>query len=183
MKEKKTRYEMRFAGSGGQGVIMLSVLLANAYGISEGYEIAQTQSYGAQARGGASQSSLIVSDEPIDYIEVEKADVLVAFNELALKKYLPKAKEDAMVFVDSTFIGEEVYADLPQKVYAIDAAYIAEHQFRPFMLNVVMMGFIAAKLGNISFDSLTKVIADQLPARAYEENVAALTAGYERGKS
>lgn len=51
------------------------------------------------------------------------------------------------------------------------------------MANVVMMGFIAAKLGNISFDSLTKVIADQLPARAYEENVAALTAGYERGKS
>lgn len=67
------RKDIIITGSGGQGVIMLSVLLANAYGISEGYEIAQTQSYGAQARGGASQSSLIVSDEPIDYIEVEKA--------------------------------------------------------------------------------------------------------------
>ena len=175
------RKDIIITGSGGQGVIMLSVLLANAYGISEGYEISQTQSYGAQARGGASQSSLIVSDEPIDYIEVEKADVLVAFNELALKKYLPKAKEDAMVFVDSTFIGEEVYADLPQKVYAIDAAYIAEHQFRPFMLNVVMMGFMAAKLGDVKFSSLEQAIASELPSKAYEQNVAALRAGYERG--
>ena len=163
------RKDIIITGSGGQGVIMLSVLLANAYGISEGYEIAQTQSYGAQARGGASQSSLIVSDEPIDYIEVEKADVLVAFNELALKKYLPKAKED------------EVYADLPQKVYAIDAAYIAEHQFRPFMLNVVMMGFMAAKLGDVKFSSLEQAIASELPSKAYEQNVAALRAGYERG--
>lgn len=48
------RKDIIITGSGGQGVIMLSVLLANAYGISEGYEIAQTQSYGAQARGGAS---------------------------------------------------------------------------------------------------------------------------------
>ena len=80
-------------------------------------------------------------------------------------------------------VPKELYADIPHTVYEIPATDIAEHQFKLYMANVVMMGFIAAKLGNISFDSLTKVIADQLPARAYEENVAALTAGYERGKS
>ena len=48
------RKNMIIAGSGGQGVISLAILLANAYGIYENYEVAQTQSYGAQARGGAS---------------------------------------------------------------------------------------------------------------------------------
>lgn len=175
------RMDYIMTGSGGQGVIMLSVLLANAYGLYEGYEIAQTQSYGAQARGGASQSSLIISDKPIDYIEVEKADVLVAFNEMALKKYLPKAKKDAVIFVDSTFIDPSAYSGLPNEVFAINSAYIAEHQFRPFMLNVVMMGFMAAKLKNISFESLAKAIASELPKKSYELNVAALRAGYERG--
>ena len=177
------RKDFRISGSGGQGVVSLAILLANVYGVYENYEVAQTQSYGAAARGGASQAGLVVSDKPIDYIEVDKADVFVAFNEASFMTYYPKTKKDAIIFVDSTLVPKELYADIPHTVYEIPATDIAEHQFKLYMANVVMMGFIAAKLGNISFDSLTKVIADQLPARAYEENVAALTAGYERGKS
>lgn len=175
------RKNFRIAGSGGQGVISLAILLANAYGIFEGLEVAQTQSYGAQARGGASQASLVVSDKPIDYIEVDRADVFVVFNEASFKKYYPQTAEDAVVFVDSTLISEDIYKDLPNSVYVIPATYIAEHQFKPFMANVVMMGFMASKLGNVSLSSLEKVIAAQLPAAAYEQNVAALHAGYERG--
>ncbi len=160
------RKDFRISGSGGQGVVSLAILLANVYGVYENYEVAQTQSYGAAARGGASQAGLVV-----------------AFNEASFKTYYPKTKKDAIIFVDSTLVPKELYADIPHTVYEIPATDIAEHQFKLYMANVVMMGFIAAKLGNISFDSLTKVIADQLPARAYEENVAALTAGYERGKS
>lgn len=170
-----------FTGSGGQGVIMLSVLLANAYGIFEGCEVAQTQSYGAAARGGSSQSSLVVSDQTIDYTEVDKADVLVAFNELSFKKYIGKTTPETIIFVDSTFISPECYKDLPNKVYAIDATNIAEHQFKPFMVNVVMMGYVAAVVGDIKCESLESVIAQQLPAKAYDMNVAALHVGYERG--
>ena len=172
---------MIITGSGGQGVVMLSVLLANAYGIYEGYEVAQTQSYGAQARGGASQSSLVISDSPIDYIEVDKADVFVAFNEMGFKKYFPKCHSETKIFVDSTFIDPSLYKDLPNPVYEINATYIAEHQFKPVMVNVVMMGFIVAKLGEIKLESLQKTIASELPAKAYEQNIAALKVGYERG--
>lgn len=176
------RKDFIIAGSGGQGVISLAILLANAYGIFENYEVAQTQSYGAAARGGASQASLVVSDKEIAYIDVDAADVFVAFNEPGFKKYYPKAKKDAMVFIDSTLVDESYYKDLPNKVYTLDATNIAEHQFKPFMANVVMMGYMAAVMGDISIDSLKKVIKAQLPAKAYDENVAALEAGYSRGE-
>lgn len=175
------RKDFRIAGSGGQGIIMLSVLIANAYGIYEGYEIAQSQSYGVAARGGASQASVIVSDRPIEYIEVEDADIFVAFNEMSYKKYITQTTKDSLIFIDSTNISEEQYGDLPNQVYTINATSIAEHQFKPFMANMVMLGFMAAKLGDIGLDSLEKMIAEQLPAKSYEMNIAALHTGYEMG--
>lgn len=107
------RKDFRISGSGGQGVVSLAILLANVYGVYENYEVAQTQSYGAAARGGASQAGLVVSDKPIDYIEVDKADVFVAFNEASFKTYYPKTKKDAIIFVDSTLVPKELYADIP----------------------------------------------------------------------
>ena len=65
------RINVRFAGSGGQGVILASVLLAKGYGLGEDYNIAQTQSYGPEARGGACKAEVVISDEEIDYIEPE----------------------------------------------------------------------------------------------------------------
>jgi len=136
------RKDIIIAGSGGQGVISLAILLANGYGIYENYEVAQTQSYGAAARGGASQASLVVSDKVIDYIEVDKADIFVAFNEPGFKKFYPKVRDDGLVFIDSTLIEESYYKDLPQQVYTIDATYIAEHQFKPFMAEASQVGQI-----------------------------------------
>lgn len=59
-----------------------------------------------------SQAGLVVSDKPIDYIEVDKADVFVAFNEASFKTYYPKTKKDAIIFVDSTLVPKELYADI-----------------------------------------------------------------------
>ena len=71
------RKDFRLAGTGGQGVISLAMIMANAYGIYEGKEVTQTQSYGAEARGGACQAALIVSDEKIGYMKVDDADIAV----------------------------------------------------------------------------------------------------------
>lgn len=70
------RINVRFAGAGGQGVILASVLLAKGYGLGEDYNISQTQSYGPEARGGACKAEVVISDEEIDYMKVDTADVL-----------------------------------------------------------------------------------------------------------
>ena len=66
------RYEIRLSGSGGQGLILMGIILAEAIGIYDGKYVAQTQSYGPEARGGSSKSEVIVSDEEIDYPKAMK---------------------------------------------------------------------------------------------------------------
>lgn len=70
------RKDFRFGGAGGQGVISLAVLLANAYGVQNNYEVAQTQSYGPAARGGACKAELVVSDRRIDYVKATSLTAL-----------------------------------------------------------------------------------------------------------
>ena len=75
------RLNVRFAGAGGQGVILSSVLLAKAYGLGEDFYITQTQSYGPEARGGACKAEVVISDENIDYMKVDDVDVFIAYNQ------------------------------------------------------------------------------------------------------
>ncbi len=177
------RKDIRIAGSGGQGVIVMAMLMANAYGLFEGLEIAQTQSYGAAARGGACQASLVVSDKPIGFIEVDNADILVAFNEVSFKTFITRINPNAVIFVDSTYISKDKYEDLPNAVYALDVTNIAEHQFKPFMANVIMLGFVAAILKDVDIRSIESAIKERLPGKMQEMNLAALRYGYERGSA
>jgi len=90
------RINVRFSGAGGQGVILSSVLLAKAYGLGEDYNISQTQSYGPEARGGACKAEVVISDENIDYMKVDTADVFIAFNQAGYEKYGKTVKNDAI---------------------------------------------------------------------------------------
>ena len=79
------RYEIRLAGSGGQGLILAGVILAEAAGIYDGKFVCQTQSYGPEARGGASKAEVVISDEEIDYPKAIRPDVLLAMNQKSLE--------------------------------------------------------------------------------------------------
>ena len=61
------RYELRFSGSGGQGMILAGIIMAEAAAIYDGKQAVQSQSYGPESRGGASRSEVIISNEEIDY--------------------------------------------------------------------------------------------------------------------
>jgi 2-oxoglutarate ferredoxin oxidoreductase subunit gamma len=174
------RTDIRIAGSGGQGVIMASVVLANAFGLFENYEIAQTQSYGPEARGGACKAELIVSDEKIDYMKVGSTDVFIAFNELAFNTYKGSLGDDAMLFVDSTFIKDEVLEGY-NNVYKIPATQIAEEELKPFNTNIVMLGYMASKIDSLNVESIKKSVEVLMPAKTHELNFKAIDIGYGRG--
>ena len=61
------RHEIRFSGFGGQGIILSAVILGRAAALYDNNYAVQTQVYGPEARGGASMSAVIISDEPILY--------------------------------------------------------------------------------------------------------------------
>ena len=60
------KYELRLSGSGGQGLILAGIILGEAASIYGGKQATQSQSYGPEARGGASRSEVIISEEKRD---------------------------------------------------------------------------------------------------------------------
>ena len=100
------RYEIRLAGSGGQGLVLAGVILAEAAGIYDGKFVCQTQSYGPAARGGASKAEVVISDAEIDYPKAIRPDVLLAMNQTSLDKYLADLKPGGVLLVDADLVRE-----------------------------------------------------------------------------
>ena len=178
------RKDFRFGGSGGQGVISLAVLLANAYGVQNNYEVAQTQSYGPAARGGACKAELVVSDERIDYVKADKLDSFVAFNKPSFDKFKGDINPDTRLFVDSTFVTAEDVSGTPAKqVFLFPATKYAEENFRVVCTNIVMMGYIVAHNPDISLENAQNAIRAVMNPKVVDLNLKALQFGYEHGKA
>ena len=83
------RYELRFSGAGGQGLILAGVIMAEAASIYDGKQAVQSQSYGPEARGGASKSEVIISDDAIDYPEGNRGRCAAGADPGSLRQVLP----------------------------------------------------------------------------------------------
>lgn len=176
------RKDFRFSGSGGQGVISLAVLLANAYGVQNNYEVAQTQSYGPAARGGACKAELVVSDEKIDYVKADELDCFVAFNKPSFDKFKGDILPRTRVFVDSTFITDEDLKDCGSDlIFRFPATRYAEENFRVVCTNIVMMGYFLSKNPEISLDNARTAIRAVMNPKVVDLNLKALQFGYEKG--
>jgi 2-oxoglutarate ferredoxin oxidoreductase subunit gamma len=177
------RNEITFAGFGGQGVIKAALLLAVAAGLYEDREIAQTQSYGPEARGGACRSEVIISDEAIDYIKAQKIDTFVVMSQPALDKYISTADpEKTVVIADTTLV--ESRPPSVKRFYPVNATAVAEEEFgRSLFANIVMLGAMSAITGAVALVSLEQALEGNVPENTLDKNRAALKRGFEIGKS
>jgi 2-oxoglutarate ferredoxin oxidoreductase subunit gamma len=169
------RKEIRISGFGGQGVALAGFVLGKALSLSEGLEVVMTQSYGPEARGGASSSNLVVADQEINYPLVQNADVLVAFSQEGYSKYRPQAKPEAVVFIDEDL----VTISENDQVHSIPATRIAEELGRRIVANMVMLGFLTAITGLAKRESMEKAIQTTVRESTVPLNVEAFAAGYE----
>jgi len=172
------RKEVKMAGFGGQGIVLMGVILAEAAGYYEDLEIAQTQSYGPEARGGACRAEVVLSDEIIDYTKTLHADVFVAMSQPALDRYLPEIDPNhARVFVDDTLV-----AKVPEDVkflHRVPATRLAEERCGNRMVaNIIMLGAMIKETGLISIDSLRATIGERLSPKLREINIKALETGF-----
>jgi 2-oxoglutarate ferredoxin oxidoreductase subunit gamma len=168
-----TRYEIRLAGSGGQGLILAGVILAEAAGIYDGKSVCQTQSYGPEARGGASKAEVVISDGDIDYPKAIRPDVLLALNQKSLDKYLDDLKPGGVLLVDADLVQE-----VPREgARSLPFTRIARELGKEMMANIVALGALAALTGAVSLDSLEKAVLARVPKGTEEMNKKALAAG------
>ncbi len=174
------RINIRFAGAGGQGVILSSVLLAKAYGLGEDYNISQTQSYGPEARGGACKAEVVISDDNIDYMKVDEADVFIAFNQVGYEKYADTVKKDAIVLVNSTLVEPESEGmKRNPNYYEIPATEIAEDMGKPFVVNMVMLGALTKLLPKLHYPTVQAEIEANFAASIAGVNLDAYDKGYQ----
>ena len=89
---------------GGQGIITAAILLAEAAIHYEGLEAVQTQSYGAEARGGAARADVIIATDPIKFPKVTQPNVLVCLSQLSFDKYSWIVRPGGFVLVDPHFV-------------------------------------------------------------------------------
>ncbi len=172
------RVEVRIAGFGGQGVILAGVVLGRAAAVYEGLEAVQTQSYGPEARGGASRSDVIVSDkEKIMFPYVRNPDHLVVMSQEAYDKYVGSVKPDGLVVYDSTLV--EPSRDDVRHV-GVPATEKAEDELGlRIVANMIMLGAYRELTDLVSFDSLLRAVLDSVPPGTEDTNEKALRLGAE----
>lgn len=168
------RLNVRFAGAGGQGVILSSVLLAKAYGLGEDLNITQTQSYGPEARGGACKAEVVISDENIDYMKVDDVDVFIAYNQTGYDKYCSDLEENDMVLINSTLVDTK-----NPNHYKVPGTQIAEEMGNPIVINMVMLGALTKLLPKIHYDKVIDAIKEDFPASMAVDNIEAFDRGYK----
>ncbi len=166
--KKNSRYEIRIAGSGGQGIILAGIILAEA-GILDSRYVAQTQSYGPEARGGTSISEVILSDMEIDYPQALGLDLLVALTQGACDQNLPDMKTEGLVVVDSDLVHRVLWG----KVARLPFRQIAQGAGEERAINMAALGAIVSFCPSVSRDSLTKVMAKRLPSVKITANLLA----------
>jgi len=168
------RYEIRLSGSGGQGLILMGIILAEAIGIYDGRFVAQTQSYGPEARGGSSKSEVIVSDEEIDYPKVMQPDLLLAMNQRSCDEFFPELKPEGLLIVDSTFVSQVPTS----KAYQIPFTRIARERFkREVVANIIALGALAQLSPIVSAKAIEAAVLDRVPRGTGKLNRDALKAG------
>lgn len=172
--------EIRLSGTGGQGIILAGILLAEA-AVFDGKEVVQTQSYGPEARGGASRAEVIISDGPIRYPKVITPHYLLLMSNEAVKRYASSLAPGGLVIVDSGVI-----KDMPEiegRLLEIPLAKLAQEEIGNILTtNIVAVGALASASALVSKESLEKAIRHRL-GRVAELNIRALHLGWEWGST
>ena len=177
------RFEIRLSGSGGQGIILAGIILGEALSVYGNKQAIQTQSYGPEARGGASKAEVVVGSGEVDYPKVVKPDLLLAMTQEAYDKYHTDVKEGATIIVDSSHVSRIVDDGKPPVRVRI-GELAKETTGRTISSNVVALGVIAAVCeGLVEYDALERAVSGRVPRGSIEANKAALKAGYEAGRA
>jgi 2-oxoglutarate ferredoxin oxidoreductase subunit gamma len=171
------RIEIRIAGLGGQGVVLGGQILGRA-AVYDGKKVVQTQSYGAEARGSAAKSEVIISDEKIGFPIVRKCDVLVTMNQAAFDKNKKDVKENGILIVEEDVTtGKD---DIKAKVFHVPATRTAETELKSKMYaNVVMLGALTKITALVSNEAVEKAIVDSVPNEAEQGNMNAFRLGFQ----
>jgi len=171
--------EMVFTGFGGQGIILMGIIVARMMEHFPELNVTQAQSYGPAARGGACRTDVVISDKEINYPKSARPDLMVFMSEDALKKHLPEGNPDkTLVVYDSTLV-RAVPAPFAH-TFPVPATHMAEEEMKNrIVANIFMLGAVSELILPGSFEILKNVVSANVPKKVEALNTRALEAGRE----
>jgi 2-oxoglutarate ferredoxin oxidoreductase subunit gamma len=163
-----------FSGLGGQGISLLGLVLGEAAARS-GQNALQTQSYGAEARGGASYSTVIISSERILDLAPEELDMLVAMSQPAYDRFVKSLKGGGLVVYESDLV-----KPVDSGGAGIPATSLAKkHLGKELFANMVMLGFFVKVSRLVEAGHAREAIAASVPAKSADSNLKAFDIGLD----
>ena len=177
--DRTSRYEIRLGGSGGQGIITAARVFAEAINEHTKKYVCQSQSYGPEARGGASKAEIIVSDKPIDYPKATKPDVLLAMNQAACDAYFSDLKPEGILIVDSGLVDQVPTS----RSIGIPFTEIARKEVgRELAANMVALGALTCLTKVVSAQGVEQTLLEKVPKGTIDMNKRAFRAGVNAAK-
>jgi 2-oxoglutarate ferredoxin oxidoreductase subunit gamma len=169
-------FEIRFGGSGGQGLQLSAKLLADAL-IQEGRKVARSQSYEPTSRGGLSRADLVVSTDSIDYPLVTALDYLVLLDQPAVAISLPLLNPGALIVTDPRRVTG--FEDGDWQLHAPPLSETALALGSERATNIVALGVFAGLSRVCDLATLEQVIRGGVPPRFLDLNLRAFARGVE----
>lgn len=168
--------EIRMTGSGGQGVIMGTIIIAEA-AYDDGRQVIQCQAYGPEARGGSSKAETIVSDDRIHYTKIKYPDLLLSLTQESLNKFKDAVKPETIFVVDSDIeVPEEIKA--AHKVYSLPILDSAKDVIKNKMsANIISCGVVNEITHVASQEAMERAVLNHVPKGTGDSNLAALRLG------
>ena len=172
------RVRMVFSGAGGQGVITAAIILAEAAVKHEGLIAVQSQSYGPEARGGATRSDVIISSSEILFPKVIQANVLICLTQEAYNKYASMIRPGGLLITDSRHVKTERKVDARQIELSL-YQQVMEKIGNQVVFNICMLGAVNRLVELVKPESIVRILEERLPANFLEMNQKALQLGID----
>jgi 2-oxoglutarate ferredoxin oxidoreductase subunit gamma len=170
------KIEIRISGLGGQGVVLAGQVLGKA-AVYSGKNAVQTQSYGAEARGSAAKSEVIISDGKIGFPMVRKCDILIAMSREAVEKSVKDLKEGGLLLIDNTTVKDT--PKINARIFKIPATETSKKMLgEKLYANIIMLGALIKITGIVNEKPIEKAIRSAFPEKFVTINMEA----YKKGK-
>jgi len=172
----KGSWQVRLSGKGGQGIIFIGIVLAEA-AVAEGRNVVQSQVYGPESRGGASKAEVIISEGAISYPKVTTPDVVLVMSQEAADRYAASVGEGGLLVVDATHVHR--WPEVPARVVAAPVSGVARDDLgREQVASSVAAGLLVGLTGMVRVDSLREAVDRRAPRGTHDLNERAVEAGF-----
>lgn len=155
--------EVQFAGFGGQGIMLMGQILAQA-AMQEGFEVVWIPSYGPEMRGGTAYCTVVVGDRPIGSPIIRNPKHLVAMNRPSLEKFAPTVKAGGVIFINASIISIGAGRD-DVDVIRVPIIELAKELGNVKVANIVALAAFAVRSDIVRFDHLQDAVKDKFAQR------------------